>query len=96
MIYFDTLQYVKTLEASGVSAKQAEAMARAQQEALSECLDTTLVTKQDITDLKNEVKSDISNLNVRVEKIESDVKWIQWALGFIGAGVGTLVLKAFF
>lgn len=92
MIYFDTLQYVKTLEASGVSARQAEAMARAQQEVLSECLDTTIATKKDITDLKG----DISSLNVKVEKIDSDIKWIQWALSFVGAGVGALILKAFF
>ncbi len=92
MIYFDTLQYVKTLEASGVPEKQAEAMAKAQQEVLSECLNTTLATKQDIGDLKN----DLGSINVRVEKIESEIKWVQWTLGFVAAGVGSLVLKTFF
>ncbi len=107
MIYFDTLQYVKTLESSGVSQKQAEAMARAQQNVLSECLNTTLATKEDIRVLRSDVEKDISALENKlmseispmkadITTLKSDVKWIQWALSFVGAGVGTLILKAFF
>lgn len=96
MIYFDTLQYVKTLEASGVVPKQAEAMAKAQQEVLSECLNTTLATKQDITELKNHLENQMAPMKADIATLKSEVKWIQWVLGFVAAGVGTLILKAFF
>ncbi len=105
MIYFDTLQYVKTLEASGVPEKQAEAMAmaKAQQEALSECLDTTLSTKKDIQSLKkdlstleNKLTGEIEPMKIDIRALKSDIKWIQWILGFVAAGVGSLVLKTFF
>ena len=53
-ITFDTLKFVKDLESAGVPPAQAEAFVRAQQEILSQSLDTTLATKSDIAvpDLK--------------------------------------------
>lgn len=89
MIYFDTLRYVKTLKAAGLAEKQAEAFAEAQQEALSECLDTTLATKADLYEVKAELKLDIKTL-------ESRVSVLSWMMGFLLAGVGSLVLKTFF
>lgn len=44
-VTFDTLKFVKTLEASGIEAKQAEAMANAYRDA---AVDQELVTKQDL------------------------------------------------
>jgi hypothetical protein len=44
-VTFDTLKFVKTLEASGIEAKQAEAMANAYRDA---AIDQELVTKQDL------------------------------------------------
>ena len=44
-VTFDTLKFVKTLEASGITADQAEAIATAYREA---SLDQQLVTKQDL------------------------------------------------
>jgi hypothetical protein len=44
-IAFDTLKFVKTLEASGIDAKQAEAIATAYRDASN---DQQLVTKQDL------------------------------------------------
>jgi hypothetical protein len=96
MIHFDTLQYVKTLEASGIPSIQAEALAKAQQEALSESLNTSFATKEDILLLKEDVsqlKTDISQLNTEVK---TEGFWIRWVLGLNSAGIGTLVLKAFF
>ncbi|MDZ4255358.1 MAG: coiled-coil domain-containing protein [Sulfuritalea sp.] len=53
-ITFDTHKFVKDLESAGVPPAQAEAFVRAQQEILSQSLDTTLATKSDIAvlDLK--------------------------------------------
>ncbi|MDP1605088.1 MAG: hypothetical protein Q8L93_00315 [Rhodocyclaceae bacterium] len=47
-ITFDTHKFVKDLETAGVPPAQAEAFVRAQQEILSQALDTTLATKSDI------------------------------------------------
>lgn len=44
-VTFDTLKFVKTLEASGIDAKQAEAIAAAYRDAAS---DQELVTKKDL------------------------------------------------
>jgi len=44
-VTFDTLKFVKTLEASGIDAKQAEAIAAAYRDASA---DQQLVTKQDL------------------------------------------------
>lgn len=44
-VTFDTLKFVKTLEASGISASQAEAIAAAYREA---SVDQELVTKKDL------------------------------------------------
>lgn len=47
-ITFDTHKFVKDLRDAGVPEPQAEAFVRAQQEILSQALDTTLATKRDI------------------------------------------------
>lgn len=44
-VTFDTLKFVKTLEASGIEAKQAEAIAAAYRDASN---DQELVTKKDL------------------------------------------------
>ena len=44
-VTFDTLKFVKTLEASGISAQQAEAIAAAYRDASN---DQELVTKKDL------------------------------------------------
>jgi len=47
-ITFDTHKFVKDLRESGIPEPQAEAFVRAQQEILSQALDSTLATKRDI------------------------------------------------
>ena len=47
-ITFDTHKFVKDLRDAGVPEPQAEAFVRAQQEILSQALDTTLATKRDV------------------------------------------------
>lgn len=54
-VTFDTLKFANSLKAAGVPAQQAEAMAAAQKEALSEALESTLATKSDISDIKMEL-----------------------------------------
>jgi hypothetical protein len=85
MVYFDTHQYVKTLEQVGFTEKQAETFAKVQQASLSQCLDTSLASKQDVMDLKLEMKT-----------LESKVNTHGYMLGVIIAGISALILKAFF
>ena len=47
-ISFDTHKFVKELREAGITEPQAEAFVRAQQEILSQALDSTLATKRDI------------------------------------------------
>lgn len=52
-VTFDTLKFVKTLEAAGVDPKQAEAIADAQREAFAELVSVSdLVTKHDLAEMK--------------------------------------------
>lgn len=74
MIHFDTLHYVETLQAAGVSEKQAKAFARAQQETLSECLDTTLATKADLREVRAEAKADLHEVRVEARADLMEVK----------------------
>jgi len=62
-ITFDTLKFVKTLEAAGVSAKHAEAFAAAVRDS-SESAD--LATKTDLRELKAELKADMRELELRM------------------------------
>lgn len=100
MTYFNTLKYVKKLVASGIPPVQAEAIAEAQQEALSECVDNTLATKSDIKEAIAKVERDVAKVEhdvtaLRVE-MRTGFKWIQWTISILAAGVGSLVFKTFF
>lgn len=82
---FDTLKYAKELEAAGIPVPQAEAIVKAHQGALNEALDLSVATKNDINELKLEIKD-----------IKADVLLMKWMLGFLLAGVTALIIRAFF
>ena len=71
-ITFDTLKYVKQLEASGIPAAQAEAFVNAQRDILSDALDVSLATKSGILAVKN----DISLLDAKVDARFALVQWM--------------------
>ena len=84
-ITFDTHKFVKDLESAGVPPLQAEAFVRAQQEILSQTLDSTLATR-----------SDIERVERKLIEFEGEFKAMKWMLGIIVGGVVMLVLRAFF
>lgn len=86
VVTFDTLKFVKTLEASGIDEKQAEAIASAYRDAST---DQELVTKKDLQIELSMVKSEIAS-------VKSDVQVLKWMGGIITGGIIALVLKAFF
>ena len=100
MIHFDTLKYAETLKAAGIPEKQAKVFAEVQQESLSQCIDTALATKADLLEvkavLKAELTREINSVKVDLEKLRSEVHLLKWMMGFLLAGVATLILKAFF
>ena len=81
-ITFDTHKYIKTLEASGISEAQAEAMVTAQQESLQAAFDyRELATKSDIAEVKTSIA-------------ESKAEIIKWVVGliFMQTGIITAIL----
>ena len=71
MLTFNTLEYVETLIASGVPSEQAKAQAKA----LSKVSwSPDVATKIDVSDLKTELKSDISELKVNISELKTELK----------------------
>lgn len=84
-ITFDTLKYVKQLEASGVPPVQAEAFVNAQRDILAEALNSTLATKSDVSDIKFE----LARLDGKVDKLS-------WMMGILIALAIANFAKQFF
>lgn len=80
-ITFDTLKYVERLKAAGVSDAQAKAEAEALAEVLSESASNVLATKQDIIDLRMELRDMKTDI----------IKWVMGALIAQAALIATLV-----
>ncbi|MQR01557.1 CCDC90 family protein [Glaciimonas soli] len=70
-VTFDTLKFVKTLEAAGVPASQAEAFSDAVRDS-HEAVD--VATKRDVDDLRKDVRKDIDvlrfDMDSKFEKLE--------------------------
>ena len=77
---FDTFKFVKRLKTTGMSEEQAEAFSDAFAEAQKANLEN-LATKTDLKELEL--------------KINSQLMLLKWMMGFILAGILSLVLKAF-
>lgn len=82
-VTFDTLKFVKTLEASGIEAKQAEAIAEAYKEAAN---DQELVTKKDLE----------LALQKELSPIKAEIAVMKWMNSLVLGGIIVLILKAFF
>ena len=76
MIAFDTLRFVKRLQAAGYSPEQAEAQAEAYAEAVSD----SLVSKLDLEIAKTELQHTIesSAATLRAEFREGNLNLIKW------------------
>ncbi|MEW6669073.1 MAG: DUF1640 domain-containing protein [Thermodesulfobacteriota bacterium] len=84
-ITFDTLAYVEKLKSAGVPEEQAKVQAKTLADALGEFADlkiSDLATRQELKEFRLEV--------------EGDFKLLKWMLGFVLAGVVSLILKGFF
>jgi hypothetical protein len=97
---FDTLKYVETLTQAGMAENQAKALAKVQNEVISETLNNTIATKTDLLTVEQklitEIKSIEQALKLDVADIKAEQKLMKWMLGFVLAGITSLLLKAFF
>jgi hypothetical protein len=89
---FDTLKFAKSLKAAGFDEAKAEAISEAFKEAQQASLQD-LATKSDLKELERATKSDLKELEL---KINAQLMLLKWMMGFILAGVVSLILKAFF
>ncbi len=70
---------MERLEKAGASRELAAAMAEAQREAFAEALETTLATKADI----REVRDDIVKIERRMDGIDAKLNKVQWMVGIV-------------
>lgn len=78
---FDTLKFAKRLKVAGMSDEQAEVLSEAFIEAQKTQVET-LATKSDLRELEL--------------RINAQLQLLKWIIGFMLAGVLSLILKAFF
>lgn len=64
---FDTLAYAKKLKSAGFTDEQAEIQA----EALAEIIDEKLATKQDVRDLRRDMKEMEMRMTIRLGAIQA-------------------------
>ncbi len=83
-VTFDTLKFVKTLENAGFNAQQAEAIAQAQQTAISESAELILATKDDVTSIRSDIL-----------KVDAEIRLLKWMAGATFAAVMTVLIRLF-
>jgi hypothetical protein len=95
-ITFDTHKFVKDLETAGIPSVQAEAFVRAQQEILSQALDSTLSTKADLYRLDNSTKEGFAAVKLDIAHMDGKVDKLQWMVGILIAIAAANFAKQFF
>ena len=96
-ITFDTHKFIKTLESACIPEAQAEAMVKAQQESLQAAFDyRNLATKGDIMEVKTDLKAVEHRLDLKIERLTSEITLLKWMNGLVVGGIIALIIKAFF
>jgi len=83
-VTFDTLKFVKTLQHAGFNPQQAEALAQAQQTAISESAELILATKDDT----NLIRADVM-------KVDAEIRLLKWMTGATFAAVMAILIRLF-
>ena len=91
-ITFDTLKFVERLEKAGMPREQASALAEVQKEVFSEALDSTLATKTDIRD----VRDDLVKVERRMDSLDAKMDKSSWMMGILIALAAANFGKQFF
>ena len=88
ILTFDTLELVDKLKAAGISQEQAEAVVRV----IAEAQDKLVTTDE----LKSALDSALAPVKIDLAVLKAEATFNKWMLGFIMAGVLSIVVKAFF
>jgi len=91
-VTFDTLELAKKLEAAGFSETQAEGLASSLSHIQSRQLEA-LATKDD---LHNTIKDLEIKLERHIDGLEAQITLLKWMMGFLLAGVASLIVETFF
>ena len=92
-VTFDTLKYVRQLEAAGIAPQQAEAFVTAQRDILSEALDTQLATKADILRLEGKVDAGLLRIENKTDALESRLIIKLGAIVVVAIGAVAAIVK---
>lgn len=94
-ITFDTHEFIKTLEESGIETKQAEAIKKVFEIAIDESLGSKVFTKENGREVKSEIKEEISKVREDMQKIKIDI--LMWVIGILLAQSGLIlaIIKIF-
>ncbi|MBF0266384.1 MAG: DUF1640 domain-containing protein [Gammaproteobacteria bacterium] len=102
LVMFDTQEAVNKLKAKGFTDEQAGAVIEIQKQIIHDAMDTTLATKGNINDFRNEVNNSFSEVNKNFSEVRSDIKSLETQLSImekaqwiIIAGIIALVFKTF-
>jgi hypothetical protein len=90
-VTFDTLQAVETLRAKGFTEEQAKGITAAIRQAHEE----GLATKDDVSEVKHEIRELGLGMDTKIETLRGELVLIKWMLGFVLAGVMSIVIKLF-
>lgn len=88
----DTLKFVERLEKAGMPREQASALAEVQKEVFAEALDSTLATKSDIRD----VRDDLVKVERRMDGLDGKMDKLSWMIGILIALAAANFGKQFF
>lgn len=104
-ISFNNLKFSEKLVDAGMPKEQANVLAESIHE-ITNAMNDTFATKKDLEKLtekfitKEELKTELTalkfELKTDIHRVESNVKVLNWMMGFLLAGVFSLVMKAFF
>jgi molecular chaperone GrpE (heat shock protein) len=74
MVAFDTLKLARRLREAGMPQEQAEAVAQAEADALSEFVQSHLASKQDVSELKQEIADTKAELKQEIADTKAELK----------------------
>lgn len=95
-VTFDTLKFARSLrDAAGVPQEQAEGIALAFADAMSE----QIATKADLKEMEFRLEAKIDQVDSKIDQVESrligDINLLKWMTGFMLALTSAVALKLF-
>lgn len=73
-IQFDTLRYVEKLKEAGMPEAHAKASAEALSTVLDQSISTTLATKEDLNEVRNDISALRNDLNIKTSELRSELR----------------------